>query len=182
MWHTPNGKKTFTGPYALMLARGLRIMVDGLLDAVHDDEEEYRIGYRVFDCLTTEQQIWTLHQVAHGLLDEKTPVCELTAFLEATIAGMFRELEAAVGMEIDLADESDDIFADLPDGRFHWRKTMLVPYELDEENAPDDFENEENDPEDFEDDEEPLTVDCNDEDRWKFVSEILESHVLWDAD
>ena len=136
MWQTPNGKKTFTGPYALMLARGLRIMVDGLLDVIHDFEEEYQTGYQVFDCLTVEQQIWTLHQVTHGLLDKKTPVCELTAFLEATIAGMFRALEEAVEMEIGLANESDDIF-DTPDERFFWRKTMFVPYELAGGNNPD---------------------------------------------
>jgi len=172
MWRTPNGDKTFTGPYALMLARGLRIMVNGLLEAIHDDEEEYQIGYRVFDSLTTEQQIWTLHQVAYGLLDEKTPVCELTAFGEATIAGMFRALEDAVEMEIGLSDESDEIFADVPDGRFSWRKTMLVPYELAGGNAP----------ENLGEDETPLTFDCDDEERWGMVSEILEADVLWDAD
>ncbi len=171
MWRTPDGEKTFTGPYALMLARGLRIMVDGLLDTVHDEEEEYRIGYRAFDCLTTDQQIWTIHRVAHGLLDENTPVCKLTAFLEATIAGMFRALEDAVGMEIDLADDPDDV-VDETDDRYYWRKTLLVPYELDGGN----------DPENFEEDEEPLTANCDDEERWELVSEVLESHVLWDAD
>jgi len=171
MWQTPSGEKTFTGPYALMLARGLRIMVDGLLDAIHDEEEKYEIGYQAFDALTTEQQIWTLHQVAHGLLDEKTPVCELTAFLEATIAGIFRVLEETVEMEIGWANEPDDMF-DTPDERFYWRQTMLVPYELDDGN----------DPEDFEEDEGPLMADCVDEERWTLVSEVLESHLLGDND
>ena len=172
MWRTPDGEKTFTGPYALMLARGLRILVDRLLDVVHFDGDECQTGHRAFDCLTTEQQIWTLHKVAHGLLDEKTPVCELTAFLEATIAGMFRALEDAVGMEIDLEDDPSEIFEDSPDDRFYWRNTMLVPYELDGGNNP----------ENLEEDEEPLTANCDDEEQWELVSEILESHVLWDAD
>ena len=172
MWRTPDGEKTFTGPYALMLARGLRMLVDQLLEAIHDDDEECQIGYRAFDCLTTEQQVWTLHRVAHGLLDEKTPVCELTAFLEAAIAGMFRALEEAIEMEIGLADEPDEIFEGTPDGRFYWRKTMLVPYELVGGN----------DAENLEEDVEPLTVDCDDEERWELVSEVLESHVLWDTD
>jgi len=37
MWHAPEGNTTFTGPYAVMLARGILSMVNDLRDALEYD-------------------------------------------------------------------------------------------------------------------------------------------------
>jgi len=74
-----------------MLANGIRSMVDELITSTQFDDP-YELGCKAFDSMTEEQKIWTLHKVAFGLLDEGTPVCELYAYLEATIAGIFRQL------------------------------------------------------------------------------------------
>jgi len=165
MWYAPEGNTTFTGPYALMLARGLVSMVDDIrIDLEGNDDSEY--PHRAFDCLTIEQKIWTLHRIAYGLLDSKTPACLHTAFLEAAIACIFRKLEMEIEMEIDIAHEYK-VEAD----RFHWRNTLLVPYNLTGANSPEVLE-----------DDDPLTLESEDVKAWWFAIEILEDRVFWDAD
>ncbi|MDR2117109.1 MAG: hypothetical protein LBP87_12085 [Planctomycetaceae bacterium] len=187
MWRASTGTTTFSGAYALMLARGIQELADRLQEVIDFEEEddEFRVGHRAFDCLTFEQKIWTLHKVAHGLLDKKTPACELTAFLEATVACIFRALEDSVMIEIDTAnelDESEECLDDNSYDRFFWRKTILNAYQsrMEEDSASDDNKNDE----DEEDDEEieRVTVECENEDEWNFVIECLENDILWDGD
>ena len=129
MWRAPEGNTTFTGPYAVMLARGILSMVNDLRDTLEYDTA-YKYVHRAFDCLTTEQKVWTLHRVAYGLLDPKTPVCRHTAFLEAAIACIFRQLESEVDAEICYAAEfADELEVDGDrESAFHWRNTLLAPY------------------------------------------------------
>lgn len=195
MWHTPFGKKTFSGTYALMLARGILELIDRIQETLDEDENELLVGHRAFDCLTLEQKIWTLHKVTFGLLDKKTPDCELSAFLEATAACIFRVLEDNVMTEIDIglekeSDNDDEQNSDNAYDCFYWRKTLLAPYaewikrQLSETSDETNEENE-NENEKAEDDDNkviPIDVESEEEEDWEMVIEILESLVLWDAD
>jgi len=165
MWHAPEGNTTFTGPYALMLARGISSMLEDLGNAL-EYNDDFECTHRAFGCLTTEQKIWTLHRVAHGLLDSQTPACHHTACLEAAIACIFRRLEDEVEMEIDNANEPA-----MAGDQFYWRKTLFLPYEQTGANSPEVLE-----------DDEPLILESDDVDAWHWTIEVLEGHVLWDAD
>jgi hypothetical protein len=194
MWHTPFGTKTFSGTYALMLARGILELIDRIQETFDEEEDEFLVGHRAFDCLTLEQKIWTLHKVTYGLLDKKTPDCELSAFVEATVACIFRVLEDNVMTEIEIGledgvdDDSEENNDDSYD-RHYWRKTLFTPYDelikkdnsetADEANAEDkNAEDEgENDNEIFN-----VEVESEEEYDWEMVIEFLESQVLWDAD
>ena len=114
-----------------------------------------------------------MHRVAYGLLDPKTPVCCHTAFLEAAIACIFRQLESEVDAEICYAAEfAEELEADGDrESAFHWRNTLLAPYSEVEMNFPDDLK-----------DEEPLTVESDDMDDWRGTVGTLECQVFWDAD
>lgn len=169
MWHAPEGEMTFSGPYGLMLANGIRSMVDELITSTQFDDP-YELGCKAFDSMTEEQKIWTLHKVAFGLLDEKTPKCELYAYLEATVAGIFQQLHWNVQSEIDMAadwgpeDETIDAF--------FWRKLIWNVYESKDYN----------DPENLDEDEKLLAPESTDREEWKIALDALEEEVLWDND
>lgn len=193
MWRASTGTKTFSGAYALMLAQGIDELTDRIQETIIDnddieEEDDFRFGHRAFDCLTLEQKIWTLHKAAYGLLDEKTPACELTAFLEATVASIFRVLEENIIIEIDIAKDynnNDDEFFDDKDSydRFYWRRIILNASKSIMENDLISSEEEEEDSDDDDDEiEEQLTVECTEEDRWHFEIECLENEIFWDAD
>jgi hypothetical protein len=195
MWRASSGTKTFSGAYALMLAQGIDELTDRIQETIDSDdieeEDNLRFGHRAFDSLTLEQKIWTLHKVAHGLLDEKTPACELTAFLEATVASIFRVLEENIIIEIDIAnDYDDDEFFDDEDvyDQFYWRRIILnaskSTMENDSISNDDDNDNDDDDDNNSDDNEidEQLTVECNEEDKWNFVIGYLEDEIFWDSD
>ncbi len=106
MWHVPGGDRSFTGPYSLLLAYGLSEIIERLTFCYEENDDEHRFGYKAFANLTLEQKAWTIHQVAFGLLDEKTPIVPLVAFNEAAIASIFPALEDLVSMEIDSTRET----------------------------------------------------------------------------
>jgi len=166
MWRTPNGDKIVTGPVGLLFAEGLRSMADEMRDSL-EYGEDYGIGIRAFDSLTTEQKIWSMHKVTFGLLDEHTPPCPLVAYLEATIAGIFVQIENGICFEIDM--ENDDDFQEY---RFRWRQQVLAAFELTGMNAL----------EHLEEDETPLVVESSDIDQWKDALGYLEGEVFWDDD
>jgi hypothetical protein len=186
MWRTPFGTKTFSGTYALMLARGILELIDHIQESLEEEDDDFRVGHRAFDCLTLEQKIWTLHKVTHGLLDKKTPACELSAFVEATIACVFRVLEDSVMIEIDMANDFDDDSEENSDDsydHFYWRKTLFAPYyELIKESNAETSEEEESEDNEEEEEIELIDVESEEEDDWEMVIEIMESQVLWDAD
>jgi len=170
MWHASSGKTTFTGPYGLMLAEGISYLLEEMND-LYVLEDEYKIGIRAFDALTREQKIWSLRQVAFGLLDEKTPIIALTAYLEATIAAIFNHIDTSIQFELDMeADHKSD-----PDDEydyFFWRKLVLAAYESVGGNNPEFCES----------DEELLTPECRDMQEWQLAFDMIVEHVLWDAD
>ncbi|MDR0610709.1 MAG: hypothetical protein LBG58_11405 [Planctomycetaceae bacterium] len=187
MWRTPFGTKTFSGTYALMLARGILELIDRIQESLDEEDDDFRVGHRAFDCLTLEQKIWTLHKVTHGLLDKKTPACELSAFVEATIACIFCVLEDGVMIEIDMANDYDDAPEENSDDsydRFYWRKTLFAPYYelIKEDNATETSEGEKSENNEKKEEIEPIDAESEEEDDWEMVIEILESQVLWDAD
>ncbi|MDR3196545.1 MAG: hypothetical protein LBU34_01645 [Planctomycetaceae bacterium] len=188
MWRASTGTKTFSGAYALMLARGIHELTDRLREAIDEEEDDFRVGHRAFDCLTLEQKIWTLHKVTFGLLDKKTPACELTAFLEATVACIFRALEDSVMIEIDMANDFDDGDECLDDDsydHFYWRRTLRDAYNSkleDDNNSKTNDDDNDNNKEDEDEYFERITVESEEEDSWNFVIEVLEDEILWDAD
>lgn len=169
MWNTPEGETTFSGPYSLMLANGIRSLVDELIASTQSDDP-YELGFKAFDLMTEEQKVWSLYKVAFGLPDAKTPVCELNAYLEATTAGIFKQLYWNVQSELDLAagreEPDDDIDV------FFWRRIIFNAYESKGYN----------DPETFDEDEKPLTRESADSEKWKIALDALEEEVLWDED
>ena len=166
MWRTPNGDNILTGPVGLLFANGLRSMADEMRGSL-EYGEDYGIGIRAFDSLTTEQKIWSIHKATFGLLDENTPPCPLVAYLEATIAGIFEQIESGICIEIDLGEEDDSY-----EFKFHWRQLVLDAFELTGMNAP----------ENLEDDETPLVVESTDIDQWKDALGYIEEEVFWDDD
>lgn len=167
MWRTPNGNKIITGPVGLLFAEGLRSIADEMRNCLEYGEDDYGIGVRAFDSLTTEQKIWSLHKVTFGLFDEHTPPCSLVAYLEATIAGIFEQIESCICLEIDMEDDND-----FQEYKYHWRQLVLAAFELTEMNAP----------EHLEEDEIPLVVESTDIDHWKDSLSYLEGEVFWDDD
>ncbi len=158
MWHASSGDKTFTGPYGLMLAQGICRVIDEM-NELHGCDEEFEIGIRAFDSQTREQKAWSLHKVAFRLLDDATPIVELSAYLEATIAAVFGMVDACIQMELD-------------EGDFFWRKLVLAAFESIGGNRPEDLEG----------DEELLTAECDAIDQWRLVLGTLEEQVFWDMD
>jgi hypothetical protein len=182
MWHTPSGTKTFSGTFALMLARGILELIDRIQESLDEEEEyeQFRVGHRAFDCLTHEQKIWTIHKVTFGLLDKKTPACELSAFLDAVVASIFNLLEDGVMLEIDTTaplfdDDDSEKKSDNSYDRFYWRKILFAPYyELTEEGNKEIMEEE--------DKINPVDLESEAEDDWELVLNVLKSEVLGDAD
>ena len=171
MWRTPNGKVIFTGPYAMMLAHGIKKMTDRLqnelmLGEAGEEDEVFESGHIAFDNLTTGQKIWTLHTVAFGLLDD-TPACELTAPLEATIASIFRILEESIDLEIE-AKPSHYAAGSFDD--FFWRRVLHNVYEFYGYNSPEELNGDD-----------PLILECSENQQWYIALETLEKHVLWGA-
>lgn len=165
MWHAPEGQTTFTGPFAIALAYSIWDMISEL-EANLEEPDVCCHGHRAFDRLTSEQKAWAIHQVAFGLLDKKTEIVPLMAYVEATVATIFRRMEENIDGEIQLTpDYPDEDYSSL-------RRAVLGAYELAGGNSPDMLM----------DDEEPLRVECDVLGEWKSVIEMLEESILWDSD
>ena len=167
MWHTSEPVETFAGALSLVLAYGLDDMLEHLYYCYEVDEDDHHFGHRAFANLTLEQKAWTVHKVAFGLLDRKTPIVPLTAYVEATVATIFRRMEDLVTIEIDRItvdkDESDLWYA--------VRRAILAVHEEAGRNSPDFIGNDE-----------LLKLECVDIDKWKVAIECIEECILWDMD
>jgi len=167
MWHTSEKVKTFAGAFSFLLAYGLDEMLELLENCYEFEDDDHRFGHRAFANLTLEQKVWTVHKVAFGLLDRKTPIVPLTAYTEATVATIFRRIEDLVTFEIDMETDDDD-----ESGlRYTVRRAILAVHEETGLDSPDII-----------DDDEPLKADCADMDEWKFAIESIECTILWDMD
>jgi len=174
MWHTSENIETFTGSIALVIAYGVNEMLEILEDCYDSlesgfdlNDDEHCFGHKAFARLTLEQKIWTLHKVAFGLLDQKIPVVRLTAYLEATVATIFRQVEDLVTIEIDVVRVDND----KQDIWYAVRRAILAVHEKEGWNSPDHIS-----------DDEPLKVDCEDIEEWKIAIGQIESSILWDMD
>jgi hypothetical protein len=172
MWNAASGKKTFTGPYALMLAYSLQEMVEKLEYCYEVDENDHCFGCKAFACLTLEQKVWTLHKVTFGLLDRKTPIVPLTAYLEAAVATIFDVLEDLVEIEIDMFRDAVNESDEEQNWCFDVRRAILTVHEKEGRNLPPFVEA----------DEKPLTLKCENIKEWKMAIEYMVDEILWDAD
>jgi hypothetical protein len=174
MWNTPVKTKTFTGPYALVLAYGLKEMYERLKYCLEcNDEDDHHFGYRAYAQLTLEQKVWTLHRIAFGLLDRKTPIIPLTDYLEAGVATLFREVEGCIEVEIDtFRDIKNDEDKDFRNWCFSTRRAILAVHEKEGRNKLPFVE----------ESEDILRLECEDIEQWRVAVEHLECNVLWDSD
>jgi len=170
MWHASEGNMTFSGSYGLMLAHGIRSMVDKLVTSMQFGTP-YELGCKTFDSMTEEQKIWTLQKVAFGLLDENTTICELYAYLEATVAGIFQQLDRNIRSEIVIGTALGTSDENISDGYF-WRRIVHTAYESKGYNEP----------EYLDEGEKLLAVECTEPEEWKIALDVLEDDILWDND
>lgn len=149
-----------------MLRKAIGSMLHWIVMDEEFPDERWDWGVKLFDALTIEQKIAMLADVSGSLFDPITPAPKLTAVNEATIAAMF----AAVRSEIQVEIDEDGMRAVERTDWHPWRRSVLAALREDDgEIMPSD-------------DEEPLTVDCDDPDRWDCAIEALESGILWDDD
>lgn len=162
MWRTPNGDKTFSGPIALLFAESIQSLADYIYDSL-EFNDDFAVGIPTFDNLTTEQKIWSLHKVAFGFLCDKTSACSLTAYLEATAAGIFTQIETQIQSEIAVSQ------IDKFEPCYFWRQLVFDVHG-------------QNRPEFLDEDEKPLFVECDDMDQWQDAISYVENEIFWDDD
>lgn len=170
MWRTSEQVETFAGAFSLLLAYGLNDMLE-LFESCYeqnDDDEEHHIGYRAFANLTLEQKVWTVHTVAFALLNRETPVVPLTAYSEAAVATIFRQIEELVFFEIDILNTDAEFMEVRSDLWYDTRRAILATLK---EVSPDYFG-----------DDKPLTEESEDMDEWENALESIEESILWDMD
>ena len=154
-----------------MLAYGLSDMLEWMECSLDDDEDENDYlpdEIERFANLTLEQKAWTVHLVAFGLLDRRTPIVPLTAYTEATVATIFRTIENMVQMEIDFVENLAE--NETVDGLYDVRRAIWTVHEEAGRNSADFI------------DDEPLKVECADIEQWKEAVHSIEFSILWDTD
>jgi hypothetical protein len=150
MYRTPEGERILLGAERRLFEESLGMMVDLLSEGDTD------FGVQPFDELQRGQKLFALYRAGRGLLAPDEPAPELTAFLEATVAAVYRFIQGQVVQEI---EEPDFATADPS-----WRSMVLdaIRQRGDVEDIPD-----ESDP---------------DISQWEFLMECLQNGVLWDND
>ncbi len=150
MYRTPKGERILLGAERQLFQESLAMMVD------HLSVDDCEFGVPVFDELQRSQKLFALYRTARGLLRPDEPPPELTAFIEATVAAVYRH---ALDMAVQEVEE--------PEFAGHnpsWRKLIC-------EAARQDDDIEEVPPE-----------TSNNKNHWELMVECLEGNVLWDAD
>ncbi|MCA9259164.1 MAG: hypothetical protein KDA61_08190, partial [Planctomycetales bacterium] len=105
-WHAQDGQIVLAGGESDLLRDAVLCMCDAILSA-SDDEESFFEGAKVFDDMSRSQQLASLEVVARYLF-HPTPAClPLTAWSEATLASVLREVRSLVQMEIDEGEKED---------------------------------------------------------------------------
>ncbi len=150
VYRTPNGERILLGAERQLFEDSVAMMVD------HLSVDDCDFGVPVFDELQRGQKLFALYRTARGLLrpDERPP--ELTAFIEATVAAVYRHTLDMAIQEI----EEPEFAGHNPS----WRKLIC-------EAAREDDTIEEIPPE-----------TSNNKEDWELMIECLEGNVLWDAD
>ena len=150
MYRTPHGERILLGAERQLFEESLGMMVDYL----SDDDCEF--GVPLFDELQRGQKLFALYHAARALLHPDEPPPELTAFIEATVAVVYRHALDMVVQEI----EEPEFAGHNPS----WRKLICDAARQDDgiEEVP------------------PET--SNNKDDWEMMLECLEGNVLWDTD
>ena len=149
MYHTPHGERILLGAERQLFEESLGMMVD------HLSTGDCEFGVPVFDELQRGQKLFALYRVARALLQPDEPVLELTAFVEAAAATVYRH---ALDMVVQEVEEPE--FAGHSSS---WRKLVCEAARQD-----DDIE------------EVPLET-SNNKDDWELMMECLEGNVFWDT-
>ena len=170
MWATSQGDRTLRADEAQLVLMSVGYLHDMITSGV-DLGEPYQTGVMMFDALQPTQQMAILHEVAHGLLDEHTPLVELTAVREATVYAIFCELESLVEIELDLSARSQ------PSCETRERIIQACEHFKNQRSQWDD-DLESTQSADFD----PPVLQCDDIDQWNRVIELLADQVLWDRD
>lgn len=170
MWATSQGDRTLGADEAQLVLMSVGYLHDMITSGV-DLGEPYQTGVLMFDTLQPTQQMAILHEVAHGLLDDDTPLVELTAVREATVYAIYRELESLVQIELDLAAQGKPSF----DCR---ERIVRACQRFDQQSSEwdDGLESTQSD------DLDPPELKCEDVDQWNRIIELLADQVLWDRD
>jgi len=169
MWHTSEPVETSTGAFSLVLAYGLNEIVKHLEEcdeyAGLEVDDAYTSDIERFTKMSLGQKAWIIHLVAFGLLDPNTPVVPLTAYTEASIAAIFRQVEGLVQEEIYFIDDE-------PDGDWYdVRRAIWTVHEEAGRNSPDFIGNDE-----------PLKIENADIEEWEEAIHYIEFSILWDTD
>ena len=150
MYWTPEGERVLLGAERRLFEEALGMIVDLLSDA------DFDFGVRAFDELQRGQKLFVLYHAGRALLAPDEPAPELTAYLEAAVAAIYRFMIAQVLQEIEE-----------PEFAFHqpsWRRMVLDAFGDREGLA------------------ELPDVKSSDVSEWELLVECLEATVLWDDD
>ena len=167
MWNTSYGDRVLAPAEAALFREAVAYMRDMISVAVELDESHH-VGVVAFDRLQPTQQLTALHLVTMALLKPEIAPPPLSATLEGTVYGVFKDLLSIVEVEID-ACRDDEISFELRNAILAARKAGVVgdtdwhqPSEEEIANLPD--------------------CGCEDIDRWEEEIEILADQILWDRD
>jgi hypothetical protein len=97
MWRTPHGDRVLTGAEAQTFKLGLSDLVEDLAESGDDHD----CGVEAFDALSYGQRLAVLEDVSKALLDSSVSSPAHTAANEAAIYAIYRQLVAALEIELD---------------------------------------------------------------------------------
>ena len=167
MWNTSYGDRVLAPAEAALFVEAVAYMRDMISVAVEIQESHY-VGVAAFDRLQPTQQLTALHLVTMALLKPEIPAPALSATLEGTVYGVFKDLLSIIEVEID-ACRDDEISYELRNAILAARSAGVVgktdwhqPSEEEIANLPD--------------------CTCTDIDRWEAEIEVLADQILWDRD
>jgi len=113
MWAMPSGHRIFSDAEWNLFLVGLQSLHRDVEIGLHHAEEP-SIGHGVpaFDCLTPEQQMMVLADVAGALRWRHAPIPDHTAARESAIAAVFDAIEAQLGNELEgiVVEDNDATF------------------------------------------------------------------------
>lgn len=99
-WHAPEGELTLHGKEAAIFREAILEMCDYILDEDGDEGTVFG-GARVFDRMTRSQQLASLEKVAKHLFHATDECLELSAWSEATLASILKQIQINIHLEID---------------------------------------------------------------------------------
>lgn len=161
MWHTPTGTRTLRGKEWALFREGLGVLWDAIEDA-NDDIEFCKTEVDVFDRLQTPQKLAMMALVGKALSDRNTPVPQLTALAEGTLAAVLAVIRHHVLFEIDMQEGTIDTGEDGCHMRRLLREAVSATCPSWRKSLP--------------------SPNGKDIDTWLSMLEEIEERLLWDSD